>query len=206
MARVFTSRVTRFESCFSSRCRLLIWRRCCAMLAEIFSRTPLRFSRWATSWPCCSFCLASMVATASALFTGFRGDRLFALQIVFDFSEQLAARPSDDGQIMQIACHLVRIVAIEQESKRVGAAQQVLAINQFFQLCLLAVQVAFQFAGLNAKSIQRVLLFHPLGGQLMQRAERSRDFLLDALELIRGIRTLNFGGGHAFAQRSDLSA
>lgn len=139
-------------------------------------------------------------------FLGVGGQRLLALQGVLGFAQQLAASAADDRQVMQVARHLARVVAVEQQSQRVGFALQVLTIDQAFELRLLAVQMILQFVRLSAQFLERSLQPVALRFQVVQVALGYRDFLLDALEPVGRIVSLALGRRHALAQRFDLSA
>ena len=65
-----------------------------------------------------------------------------------DFTHQLCPRQGDGRQVMQVARHLVGVVAVENELQRIGCAAQVLLVEQFFQLCLLLPQGGAKFLGL----------------------------------------------------------
>ena len=83
---------------------------------------------------------------------------------------------------------------------------QILPIDQFFQLRLLAAQLSFQLIGLPPEVFHCLLQAAFLRGQLVQIALGHGDFLLDPFELIRRTGALPFGGGHFLAQGFNLAA
>ncbi len=79
------------------------------------------------------------------LLPGVGGERLLALQGGFDLQQNLAARPANRLEVVQISSQLIGVVAVEEQAHWIGVATQVLSIEQFFQLCLLRAQPLFEF-------------------------------------------------------------
>lgn len=106
---------------------------------------------------------------------------------------------------MQVARHLARVVAVEQQAQRVRVALQILAMDELFQLLLLAAEAALQFARLAGEVLERAQAA-ALRAELVQVALGLRDFLFDVLELIGDVGALAFGGDDALFERFNLSA
>ena len=85
---------------------------------------------------------------------------------------------------MQVARHLVWVVAVEHDLQGVGIAAEVLPVNEFFELRLLVGKTAFQFARLQRQILERFLDFAALRRQGMQVSLCDGNFLFDAFELI----------------------
>ena len=113
---------------------------------------------------------------------------------------------SDGGQIIEIPRSLVRIVAVQQQPQGVRVPLQILAIDQTFELRLLARDAGFELFGLLGQVAQRLLQPRLLERQRLQLAFRRGDVGVDGFQFGLGRRALIFGLLRVLAQFFDLPA